>query len=232
MEVFTADEELIAWFARLIGASLCRDLQGAARCPLRQRATTANPWLSELWAVRWRASTASRSRRDACSTPTGRPAPPPLTSCAFVGRASPSRAEPEQGAKFKGGTLKRLATIDQMTGRELHGRQEEWPPTHTLHLATNHLPAADDASEGFWRRIALVPWAVRFAKRGESGDGPAEDPGLATILAGRPAASSPGPSEVLWPTRPRGRSTRSLPRLLAKRPPTGKTRNPSRRVRA
>ena len=36
-----------------------------------------------------------------------------------------------------------------MTGRELHGRQEEWPPTHTLHLATNHLPAADDASEGF-----------------------------------------------------------------------------------
>ena len=49
-------------------------------------------------------------------------------------------SEPEHGSKFKGGTLKRLATIDLMTGRELHGRQEEWPPTHTLHLAPTICP--------------------------------------------------------------------------------------------
>jgi hypothetical protein len=59
----------------------------------------------------------------------------------------------------------------------------------------NHLPAADDASEGFWRRIALIPWAVRFAKRGEAGDGPAEDPGLATIVAGE------APGILAWAVR-------------------------------
>jgi putative DNA primase/helicase len=54
---------------------------------------------------------------------------------------------------------------------------------------------AEDASEGFWRRIALIPWSVRFAKRGESGDGPAEDPGLATVLAGE------APGILAWAVR-------------------------------
>lgn len=71
-----------------------------------------------------------------------------------------------------------------MTGRELQGRQQEWIPTHTVHLATNHLPEMDDPSEGFWRRIALVPWTVHFTKPGEPGQGPREDPRLAGRLAG------------------------------------------------
>jgi len=183
MEVFTADEELIAWFARLIGASLV----GTSKELLAVHYGTGNNGKSVAFRTLGREVAGEYSVEVAVETllNANRTAGAPTSDLMRLrGARLAFTSEPEQGAKFKGGTLKRLATIDQMTGRELHGRQEEWPPTHTLHLATNHLPAADDASEGFWRRIALVPWAVRFAKRGESGDGPAEDPGLATILAG------------------------------------------------
>jgi putative DNA primase/helicase len=182
-EVFPADEELIGWFARLIGASLV----GTSKELIAVHHGSGNNGKSVAFRTLGREVAGEYSVEIAVETVinANRAAGAPTSDLMRLrGARLAFTSEPEQGAKFKGGTLKRLATIDLMTGRELHGRQEEWPPTHTLHLATNHLPAADDASEGFWRRIALIPWRVRFAKRGESGDGPAEDPGLAAILAG------------------------------------------------
>jgi putative DNA primase/helicase len=183
VEVFAADEDLIGWFARLIGASLV----GTSKELLAVHYGTGNNGKSVAFRTLGREVAGEYSVEVAVETllNANRTAGAPTSDLMRLrGARLAFTSEPEQGAKFKGGALKRLATIDQMTGRELHGRQEEWPPTHTLHLATNHLPAADDASDGFWRRIALVPWTVRFAKRGEPGAGPAEDPGLAAILAG------------------------------------------------
>ena len=183
LEVFAGDEDLIGWFARLIGASFV----GTSKELLAVHYGTGNNGKSVAFRTLGREVAGEYSVEIAVETllNANRSAGAPTSDLMRLrGARLAFTSEPEQGAKFKGGTLKRLATIDQMTGRELHGRQEEWPPTHTLHLATNHLPAADDASEGFWRRIALIPWAIRFAKRGEPGDGPAEDPRLAATLAG------------------------------------------------
>jgi putative DNA primase/helicase len=183
VEVFAGDEVLIGWFAQLIGASLV----GTSKELLPVHYGTGNNGKSVAFRTLGREVAGEYSVEIAVETllNANRSAGAPTSDLMRLrGARLAFTSEPEQGAKFKGGTLKRLATIDQMTGRELHGRQEEWPPTHTLHLATNHLPAADDASEGFWRRIALIPWKVRFAKRGEPGDGPAEDPRLAATLAG------------------------------------------------
>jgi putative DNA primase/helicase len=183
LEVFAGDEDLIGWFARLIGASLV----GTSKELLAVHYGTGNNGKSVAFRTLGREVAGDYSVEVAVETllNANRSAGAPTSDLMRLrGARLAFTSEPEQGAKFKGGTLKRLATIDLMTGRELHGRQEEWPPTHTLHLATNHLPAADDASEGFWRRIALIPWTVRFAKRGEPGDGQAEDPELAATLAG------------------------------------------------
>lgn len=193
-EVFAADEDLVGWFAMLIGASLV----GTSKELLAVHYGSGNNGKSVAFRTLGREVAGDYSVEIAVETVinANRAAGAPTSDLMRLrGARLAFTSEPEQGAKFKGGTLKRLATIDKMTGRELHGRQEEWTPTHTLHLATNHLPAADDASEGFWRRIALIPWAVRFAKRGETGDGPAEDPGLATILAGE------APGILAWAVR-------------------------------
>jgi putative DNA primase/helicase len=182
-EVFAGDEELIAWFAMLIGASLV----GTSKELLAVHYGSGNNGKSVAFRTLGREVAGEYSVEVAVETVinANRSAGAPTSDLMRLrGARLAFTSEPEQGAKLKGGTLKRLATIDLMTGRELHGRQQEWEPSHTLHLATNHLPVAEDASEGFWRRIALIPWAVRFAKRGEGGDAPAEDPGLAAILAG------------------------------------------------
>lgn len=186
VEVFAADGELIAWFAKLIGASLVGTSKevvavhyGAGNNGKSVAFRTLGREVAGDYSVELAVETLINANRSAGA--------PTSDLMRLRGARLAFTSEPEQGAKFRGGTLKRLATIDLMTGRELHGRQEEWAPTHTIHLATNHLPTVDDASEGLWRRVALVPWAVRFGKAGEAGGALPEDPGLAATL-GREAA--------------------------------------------
>ena len=92
-------------------------------------------------------------------------------------------AEPDQEAKLKGGVLKRLASVDGMTGRNLFGPTQTWEPTHTVHIATNHLPTVDDATEGFWRRVVLLGWPSRFRPPDEVSDAPLADLDLPAKLA-------------------------------------------------
>jgi putative DNA primase/helicase len=181
-EVFAADPELITWFQMLIGASFV----GTSKELLAVHYGSGNNGKSVAFRTLGREVAGEYSVEIAVETllNANRTAGAPTSDLMRLrGARLAFTSEPDRSAKLKGGVLKRLATIDLMTGRELHARQEEWAPTHTLHLATNHLPAADDASEGFWRRIALLPWAVRFAKHGETGSGPEEDPRLAAVLA-------------------------------------------------
>ena len=90
--------------------------------------------------------------------------------------------EPEKGARLSASQVKRLASRDRMTGRDLHKSQVEWDPTHTLLVATNHELVLSDTSGPSQRRVALVPFPVRFRQGGDNRDGPMEDPRLAAPL--------------------------------------------------
>lgn len=97
-------------------------------------------------------------------------------------------SEPDQTATLKGDAIKRLASRDKLSGRALYGQQLEWSPTHTLHMATNHLLTADDPTIGAWRRVALIPWNVRFVPASDARAGePVQDPGLPEELASEAA---------------------------------------------
>ena len=179
-EVFPGDQELVDWFARLIGASFVGTSKevlavhhGGGNNGKSVAFRTLGREVAGDYGVEIGVETLVNAKRDAGA--------PSSDLMRLRGARLAFTSEPDQGARLKGGTLKRLATIDKMSGRELHGTQQSWDPTHTIHLASNHLPEADDASDGFWRRIALIPWTVRFAKAGEPG--PAEDPGLSAKLA-------------------------------------------------
>lgn len=181
LEVFDGDTELATWFQRLVGATfigVSNEIvaihygignNGKSVC-FRILGLVAGDYGVEIGI-----ETLVRGQRQAGA--------PSSDLMRLRGARLAFTAEPERDARLRGGTLKRLSTIDKMTGRELHGRQQEWEPTHTLHLATNHLPEVDDGSEGFWRRIALVPWTIHFTVPGEPADGPPADPGLSDALA-------------------------------------------------
>jgi putative DNA primase/helicase len=190
-EVFAGDDELVEWFARLIGSSLVgrsKELlpvhHGRGNNGKSVAIRTLRRAFGE-YAVVVAVETLVNAKREAGA------ATPDLM--VLRGARIAFATEPDKTARLRGGTLKRLVSIDQMTGRGLYGAPSSWEPTHALHLATNHLPAADDATEGFWRRIALVPWAVRFAKPGE--DGLPEDVNLAETLAGE------APGILAWAVR-------------------------------
>jgi putative DNA primase/helicase len=190
-EVFAGDSEMVEWFCLLIGSSLV----GKSKELLAVHHGRGNNGKSvQIRAVR-RAfgeyavvisvETLVNAKREAGA------ATPDLM--VLRGARIAFATEPDKAARLRGGALKKLVSIDEMTGRGLYGAQSSWEPTHTLHLATNHLPTADDATDGFWRRIALVPWAVKFAKPGE--EGIPEDPKLAEALEGE------APGILAWAVR-------------------------------
>jgi putative DNA primase/helicase len=192
-EVFAGDEELVAWYGLLVGTSLVGIVQEllAIHHGLgnngKSVAVRALRHAIGDYAVVIPVETLVNAKRAAGE------ATPDLM--ALRGARIAFTAEPDQAAKLRGGALKRLASVDRMTGRSLYGTTQTWEPTHTVHLATNHLPAVDDATDGFWRRVALVPWTVRFRKPGEDGDTPLEDPELAATLAFE------GPGILAWAVR-------------------------------
>jgi putative DNA primase/helicase len=186
-EVFASDEELIEWFGRQIGSCLIgkskellalwhgRGANGKSVAIRTFRRTFGD------YAVAISVETlVNASKREAGS------ATPDLM--VLRGARIAFATEPDKAARLRGGTLKRLNSVDQMTGRALYGTPTTWEPTHSLVLATNHLPTADDATDAFWRRIALVPWTVTFGKPGSDGNLLPEDPNLADTLA----AEAPG----------------------------------------
>jgi P4 family phage/plasmid primase-like protien len=180
-EVFAGDAELVDWYGLLIGTSLVGVVveilalhHGLGNNGKSVAVRALRRAIGDYAAVIPVETLVNAKRAAGEATP---------DLMALRGARLAFTSEPDQTAKLRGGVLKRLASIDRMTGRSLYGMTQTWEPTHTVHLATNHLPAVDDATDGFWRRVALVPWTVRFRKPGEDGDAPPEDPNLAAALA-------------------------------------------------
>lgn len=66
--------------------------------------------------------------------------------------------ETDEGRRISGVMLKQLASTDPITGREMYQSERTFDPTHTLIMATNHLPKVSSTDIGTWRRIAVVPF--------------------------------------------------------------------------
>ena len=192
-EVFADDQELVGWFELLIGSTLIgrsKELLAIWHGRGNNGKSVAIKSLRRAfgeYAVDVAVETIVNARRRA-----GEATPDLMV---LRGARIAFAVEPDKAARLRGGTLKRLVSIDQMTGRGLYGAPSSWEPTHSLVLATNHLPAADDATDAFWRRIALVPWIVRFAKPGEEDGAMPEDPDLARTLVGE------APGILAWAIR-------------------------------
>lgn len=66
--------------------------------------------------------------------------------------------ETEAGQQIRTSMLKRLVSTDQMVAKRLYHDPMTFTPTHTLILATNHLPTIAANDMGTWRRIVVLPF--------------------------------------------------------------------------
>jgi putative DNA primase/helicase len=71
-----------------------------------------------------------------------------------------SEADSEKG--FDSKLIKMLTGSDTVTARKLYESETEFKPQHKLFLAANHKPIVKEQTEGFWRRIRLIPFTAVF----------------------------------------------------------------------
>src|SRR5690606_456290 len=81
---------------------------------------------------------------------------------ALVGKRIVTASETSQHARLNESRLKELTGGGQLTGRWLYQNEFTFDPTHKIFLATNHLPAVDDRTDGLWRRVRVIPFNVEF----------------------------------------------------------------------
>lgn len=76
-------------------------------------------------------------------------------------------AELEEGRRLSTGALKRIASTDKIHAERKYLAPEDFWPTHTAVLYTNHAPRVGSTDTGTWRRLAVIPFTAKIPKKGE-----------------------------------------------------------------
>ena len=66
--------------------------------------------------------------------------------------------EATKGRAFNAALINQLTSNDRQVARRLYEMPFEFNPTHKLWCAANHRPPVREQTEGFWRRMRLVPF--------------------------------------------------------------------------
>jgi putative DNA primase/helicase len=70
--------------------------------------------------------------------------------------------ETEEGRRFNESLVKQLTGSDPIKARRMRTDNFEFQPTHKLWMSGNHLPRIQGTDHAIWRRLALLPFEVRF----------------------------------------------------------------------
>lgn len=95
----------------------------------------------------------------------------PTELVGFQGARFAAASEPRKGKKWDAERVKRLTGGDPISARGMGENMYSFPPTHKLWVACNEVPSTDDSSNGFWRRVIIIPFDVQFRRPDEPDDG-------------------------------------------------------------
>lgn len=87
----------------------------------------------------------------------------PTDLAALPGKRFITSSETQENSSLNEARIKALTGGDAITARELYQKQFTFVPELKLWVALNHLPNVSDASEGFWRRVRVVPFNRQFS---------------------------------------------------------------------
>lgn len=92
------------------------------------------------------------------------------------GKRLATAEETARGAKWNTSRIKSWTGGDLLVGRKMHGHDEEFVPSHTLVMSTNHRPNVAMDEGAFWMRYREIPFDVSVEGR--------EDPTLEPYIVG------------------------------------------------
>lgn len=102
------------------------------------------------------------------------------------GRRLVIAAETEEGARLSASMLKQIASTDKIHAERKYKDPEDFSPSHTTILYTNHAPKVGSTDTGTWRRLILIPFDAKI-------DGQKEVKNYADVLA-----NEAGPAIMQW----------------------------------
>lgn len=160
-QVFNDDQELIEFTQRAVGYSLTGDTR--EQCLFfcyGQGSNGKSTFLETL-----RALLGDYARQSDFASFMARTSDGPRTDLARIrGARLVTASEADEDKSFDARTVKMLTGSDTIVARQLYEREKEFTPQHKLWLAANHKPVVKEQTEGFWRRIRLIPFTVAFRK--------------------------------------------------------------------
>jgi len=98
----------------------------------------------------------------------------PTEIASLFGRRMVTAHESGEADSLNEDLIKQATGSDRLTARFMRQDFFSFLPTHKLQLLTNHKPLVRGQDTGMWRRILLVPYAVRFGTAGEVARGERE----------------------------------------------------------
>jgi len=71
-------------------------------------------------------------------------------------------AETDEGARLSASMLKQIASTDKIHAERKYKDPEDFTPSHTTVLYTNHAPRVGSTDNGTWRRLVLIPFQAKI----------------------------------------------------------------------
>jgi len=88
----------------------------------------------------------------------------PNDIAALESRRFATAIETSETSRLNEARIKALTGSDPITARYLYGEFFTFIPTAKFWLVFNHFPKVKDESEGFWRRVRVIPFQHQFAR--------------------------------------------------------------------
>jgi putative DNA primase/helicase len=87
----------------------------------------------------------------------------------LLGQRLVSAQEPNEGRTYDIALLKHLSGGDEISTHRKYGHQFTFLPSHKLFIATNPPPRIPPGDQAIWARLRLIPFAVSFEHREDTG---------------------------------------------------------------
>jgi putative DNA primase/helicase len=165
-EIFGGDKDMIEFFQRAVGYTLtgetrenrwflCYGLGSNGKSTALEY--TLLPFFSDYGMIARIESFIGRSDSDKV----------PADIAEMEGKRYVLTSEPSNWTTLNDGRLKLLVSGGKLRCRRLYEQEKEYKAVLKFWITSNHMPIINDDTEGFWRRILLIPFLINFDPNGE-----------------------------------------------------------------
>lgn len=184
-EIFSGNQKLVEFFWRVCGYALIGEVRESIFVVMTGQGRNGKSMIVEtISKILGPLSGAIRSEMLLDQNRVASSAGPTPDIMALRGLRFAFASETDDGCKISPARVKWITGNDTITGRNPHDKYpQEFPPSHTLFLLTNHKPRASSEDFALWERMVLLPFDLSFVTREPERENERRaDPGLGRSL--------------------------------------------------